>query len=144
MFRCCMDLTKPKTQVKRFGKRVITTIWRLVAELLATGILPTLSLESDYISRFSDFAQNRNFSADLVLIFIFIQLEGYLEPRNAIKLSRFSRGAPGIQFCPRGLDRLTQNIVKRVDLFSLTLCRPGSDHTQNPRYLFCRTGFVFT
>ena len=76
------------------------------SELLATGILPTLSLECDYISQFPDIAQNRKLSEDFALIFTFILLEGSLEPRNAIKLSRLSRGSPDIQFCSRGLDRL--------------------------------------
>ena len=70
------------------------SILDISSEFLATGILPTLSLECDYIFRFPEVAQKHVLCKDLLLFLIFTLLEAAMErgqtPQTPLGVARQS------------------------------------------------------
>ena len=103
-----LRIKKIEIIIKTMGKACFHSIPEIGSEFLATGILPTLSLECDYIFRFPEFAEKQVLCNVLVLFGLFMLSEAYPELLDVTRLPRHLRGSTDSPFCPGGLDRLNK------------------------------------
>ena len=98
------------------GKACFHPIPEIGSEFLATGILPTLSLECDYIFRFPELAEKQVLCKVLLLFALFMLSEDYTDLLDVTRLARHLWGSPNSQFGPGGLDRLANKTDSDEDL----------------------------
>ena len=101
-----LRIKKTENVIKTMGKACFHSIPEIGSEFLATGILPTLSLECDYIFRFPELAEKQVLCKVLLLFALFMLSEDYTDLLDVTRLARHLWGSPNSQFGPGGLDRL--------------------------------------
>ena len=84
-------LRNKKTEIilKTIGKACFHSILDIGSEFLATGILPTLSLECDYIFRFPELAEKQVLCKVLLLFGLLMLSEGSPELLDVTRLPRY-------------------------------------------------------